>query len=70
LILDEATSSLDLETEKMIMESIQFLKRQKTLIIITHRTSTTKNCDKIYCVDGGKIVKQGNPQEIIGDFKI
>ena len=68
LILDEATSSLDLETEKMIMESIQFLKRQKTLIIITHRTSTTKNCDKIYCVDGGKIVKQGNPQEIIGDF--
>jgi ABC-type multidrug transport system fused ATPase/permease subunit len=65
LILDEATSSLDQSTEKAIVESISFLKRKKTLIIITHRLSTVKNCDKIFCVDKGKIIKQGLPEEIL-----
>ena len=65
LILDEATSSLDQSTEKAIVESINFLKRKKTLIIITHRLSTVKNCDKIFCVDKGKIIKQGLPEEIL-----
>ena len=65
LILDEATSSLDHNTERKIMDSVQFLKRKKTLIIITHRTSTTENCDKIYCIDGGKIIKQGHPKEML-----
>jgi len=68
LILDEATSSLDQKTEKKIMESIQFLKRKKTLIIITHRTSTTENCDKIYYIDSGKIIKQGHPKEILSNI--
>ncbi len=67
LILDEATSSLDQKTERKIMESVQFLKREKTLIIITHRTSTTENCDKIYCIESGKIIKQGHPKEILGN---
>ena len=67
LILDEATSSLDQKTERKIMESVQFLKRKKTLIIITHRTSTTENCDKIYSIDNGKIIKQGLPKEMLGD---
>ena len=65
LILDEATSSLDQSTEKAIVESISFLKRKKTLIIITHRLFTVKNCDKIFCVDKGKIIKQGLPEEIL-----
>ena len=65
LILDEATSSLDQSTEKVIVESINFLKRKKTLIIITHRLSTVKNCDKIFCIDKGKIIKQGIPEEIL-----
>ena len=65
LILDEATSSLDQSTEKKIMESVRLLKKQKTLIIITHRLSTVKDCDKIFFIDKGKITKQGSPEEIL-----
>ena len=68
LILDEATSSLDQATEKKIMESIQFLKRKKTLIIATHRLFTVKNCDKIFFIDKGKITKQGSPEEILKQY--
>ena len=65
LILDEATSSLDQATEKKIMESVNFLKKVKTLIIITHRLTTVQNCDKIFMFEKGKIVKQGPPNEIL-----
>ena len=65
LILDEATSSLDQATEKKIMKSVQFLKRKKTLIIITHRLSTVENCDKIFFIDKGKITRQGSPEKIL-----
>ena len=68
LILDEATSSLDQQTEKKIIESIQLLKRKKTLIIITHRLATIKDCDKIFFIDKGKITKQGHPKEILGNI--
>ena len=51
IYLDEATSSLDQSIEKKIMKSIQFLKRKKTLIIITHRLTTVKDCDKIFFID-------------------
>ena len=68
LILDEATSSLDQTTENKIMESIQFLKRTKTLIVVTHRLSTVKNCDKIFFIDKGKIIKQGTPKEILNNI--
>ena len=68
LILDEATSSLDQQTEKKIIESIQLLKRKKTLIIITHRLVTIKDCDKIFFIDKGKITKQGYPKEILGNI--
>ena len=69
MILDEATSSLDFITEKKIMNSIQLLKKEKTLIIVTHRLSTIENCDKVFFVDEGKIKKEGNPQEIIKYLK-
>ena len=68
LILDEATSSLDQSTEKKIMESIQFLKKKKTLIVVTHRLSTVKNCDKIFFIEKGKITKQGSPKEILNNI--
>ena len=68
LILDEATNSLDQATEKKIMESIQFLKRKKTLIIVTHRLSMVKNCDKIFFIDKGKITKQGSPEKILNNI--
>lgn len=60
LILDEATSALDGETEKAVMEAIDYLKGKKTLIIIAHRLSTIENCDVIYEVRDGKIQKEEN----------
>ena len=56
LILDEATSALDNETEKAVMESIDFLQGQITLIIVAHRLSTIRNCDKIYEIVNGKAI--------------
>ena len=68
LILDEATSSLDQSTEKEIMESINFLKRKKTLILVTHRLMTVKKCDKIFFVENGKLIKQGSPKEVLNNI--
>lgn len=56
LVFDEATSALDYETESAIMESIQKLKGQKTMIIIAHRLSTMESCNHIYRVENGKFV--------------
>lgn len=58
LVLDEATSALDTETETAVMESIDALQGQKTLIIIAHRLSTIKNCDVVYEIIGGKAIKK------------
>jgi len=70
LILDEATSSLDQLTEKKIMESVQFLKGQKTVIIATHRLFTVENCDKIFFIDKGKLTKEGYPRELLNNSRI
>lgn len=58
LILDEATSALDGETEKAVMEAIDYLKGKKTLIIIAHRLSTIENCDVTYEIRNGKVMKE------------
>lgn len=58
LVFDEATSALDNETEAAIMDSINSLKGQKTMIIIAHRLSTIENCDTVYRVEAGKIIKE------------
>lgn len=55
LVMDEATSALDNETEKAIMESINYLHGKKTLIIIAHRLQTIEKCDKVFRVENGKI---------------
>lgn len=57
LVLDEATAALDTETERAVMESIELLQGNKTLIIIAHRMTTIKNCDKIYKIENGKAVE-------------
>ena len=58
LVLDEATSSLDNETEKAVMEAIEKFQGEKTMIIIAHRLSTIENCDIIYRVEGGTVVRE------------
>lgn len=58
LIFDEATSSLDVETERSIIDSINFLMGQKTLIIIAHRLSTIEKCNHVYRVEDGKIIQE------------
>jgi len=68
LILDESTSSLDQSTEKRIIESVQLLKRKKTLVVITHRLIAVKNCDKIYFIDKGKIIRQDSPKEVLNNI--
>ena len=60
LVLDESTSALDLDTERLIVDEIKRLKGQKTLIIIAHRLSTLAHCDKVYELDGGRIINFGS----------
>lgn len=64
LILDEATSALDSETEKLIQQNFDALKGSVTLLVIAHRLSTIKNADRIYLMDQGKILDEGNFQEL------
>lgn len=65
LVLDEATSALDNETEKAVMESIEKLQGSKTMIIIAHRLTTVQNCDNIYEVKDGKVIRK-EKSEIFG----
>lgn len=65
LVLDEATSALDNETEELVTEAIRSLSGQKTMIIIAHRLSTVKHCDRIYLLEDGEIVKVGSYSEVV-----
>ncbi len=65
LVFDEATSSLDGITEKMIMEAIHNFSGQKTIIMIAHRLKTVQKCDQIFFIDKGKVVDKGTYQELI-----
>jgi ABC transporter fused permease/ATP-binding protein len=67
LILDEATSSLDAESESLVQEALNELMKGRTTLIIAHRLATIRKVDRIYVLTGGKIVEQGNHQELVQD---
>ena len=70
ILLDEATSSLDSETEEKIQKALSQLTLDKTTIVIAHRLSTILNSDKIYVVDSGKIIDSGNHESLLLKSKI
>lgn len=65
LILDEATSSLDSESERLIQDALTTLMKEKTVIVIAHRLSTIMKMDRIVVIDGGKIVEEGRHAELL-----
>ena len=70
ILLDEATSSLDSETEKKIQDALSYLTKDKTTLVIAHRLSTVLNSHKIYVIDKGEVVAQGNHDELIKNSSI
>ena len=72
LILDEVTSALDNKTENDVIETLNNLMKNKTVITIAHRLSTLKNMDRIIVIDKGKIVEDGHPLKLLskeGEFQ-
>jgi len=70
ILLDEATSSLDSETESKIQNAINMLTKNRTTIVIAHRLSTVLKADKIYVVDSGKIIAEGNHEYLVSNSEI
>ena len=70
ILLDEATSSLDSETEMKIQDALKILTKDKTTIVIAHRLSTILNSNKIFVIDSGKIIDHGKHEDLLTNSKI
>ena len=65
LILDEATANIDTETEMLIQDSLLKMKNIGTMLVVAHRLSTIQHADNIICLSHGRIIEQGNHQELL-----
>jgi ABC-type multidrug transport system fused ATPase/permease subunit len=65
--LDEATSSLDAESEAVIQKVIENLKGKMTVLIIAHRLATVINCDKLFVLERGRIIEEGSPDYLLSN---
>ena len=67
VVFDEATSALDYATEKAVMETIRGLHGLKTVILIAHRLTTVRECDRIFLLEHGRLVGEGTFDELAGN---
>ena len=70
ILLDEATSSLDSETESKIQEALNTLTKNKTTIVIAHRLSTILNSNNIYLIDSGRVIDKGKHEDLLIKSKL
>jgi ABC-type multidrug transport system fused ATPase/permease subunit len=65
LIMDEATSALDTLTEKLVMDAVQRIRQDKTVVMIAHRLGTVRNCDRIYLLENGVVADSGRFDDLV-----
>ena len=70
LVLDEATSSLDTITDEAVLAAVQGLSNELTIIMVAHRLSTLRMCDRVIRLDCGKVVADGLPDDVIGSYNL
>jgi ABC-type multidrug transport system fused ATPase/permease subunit len=64
-VLDEPTSALDAANERIVMDALRRLRRQRTVVLVTHRLEAARDCDRIFVLDRGRIAEQGTHNELL-----
>ena len=70
LVFDEATSALDEHTERRVLGALDAIARERTLVMIAHRSDTVARLDRAVVVDGGCIVDEGTPQDVLRRYRL